>query len=69
MVQRLRHTERDLRRDRAAQTRELNATIKTYATQIQLRTLVNVELRAERDALPEVLESSSNVFRSPLPIG
>jgi septal ring factor EnvC (AmiA/AmiB activator) len=43
-VKRLKKTERDLRREHATEIRELTATIKTYANQIQALTLANAEL-------------------------
>lgn len=43
-VKHLKKTERDLRREHATEVRELTATIKTYANQIQALTLANAEL-------------------------
>ena len=43
-VKHLKKTERDLRREHATEVRELTATIKTYANQIQTLTLANAEL-------------------------
>lgn len=60
-VKRLRHAERALRRDHAAETRELKDTIATYANQIQLLTLANADLRAENQRLRQQVEKHGAV--------
>ncbi|GAA4736884.1 hypothetical protein [Phytohabitans rumicis] len=60
-VTRLRQTERALRREHAAQLRELKDTITTYANQIQLLTLANAELREENNQLQRQAAKHTNL--------
>jgi len=62
-VKQLRQTERTLRRDYAAETREFKDTIATYANHIQLLTLTltNAELREENQRLRQQADKHGNV--------
>ncbi|MEU9286533.1 hypothetical protein AB0D57_17885 [Streptomyces sp. NPDC048275] len=67
-VARLKKTERELRSDYAAEIRELKDTLATYANQIQVLTLRNVELETQNAHLLERLrQSGDNVAVLPVP--
>ncbi|QFQ97957.1 hypothetical protein F9278_19045 [Streptomyces phaeolivaceus] len=50
-VARLKQSERELRREKGAEIRELRATVTAYANQIQILTLRNAELEADAHQL------------------
>ncbi|PAZ14922.1 hypothetical protein CLM62_16575 [Streptomyces sp. SA15] len=67
-VSRLKKAERELRSEHAAEIRELKDTLATYANQIQVLTLRNVELEAHNARLIERLRhSGENVAVLPAP--
>ncbi|MEU1185220.1 hypothetical protein ABZ464_47970 [Streptomyces sp. NPDC005820] len=66
-VSRLKKAERELRSEHAAEVRELKGSLGTYANQIQVLTLRNVELEAEIAGLLERLRhSGENVTALPV---
>lgn len=60
-VKRLRQAERTLRRQHAAEQREMKDTIATYANHIQLLTLANAELRADNHTLQQQAARHTNL--------
>lgn len=66
-VARLKKAERELRSEHAAEVRELKDSLATYANQIQVLTLRNVELESENARLLERLRrSGENVTALPV---
>lgn len=59
-VSRLKKAERELRSEHAAEVRELKDSLATYANQIQVLTLRNVELESENARLLERLRHSGD---------
>jgi DNA-binding protein H-NS len=65
-IRRLRKTERELRKEKAAEIRELQETINTYANQIQALALRNAELAEDARKLRSQVDEATRGTVLPL---
>ncbi|MFJ2604449.1 hypothetical protein ACIO13_05575 [Streptomyces sp. NPDC087425] len=65
-ITRLRKTERDLRKEKAAELRELQVTVATYANQIQALALRNAELEEDARKLRSQVDEATRGAVRPL---
>ncbi|MEU1707969.1 hypothetical protein ABZ478_21715 [Streptomyces sp. NPDC005706] len=65
-VTRLKQSQRELRREKGAEIRELRAIVAAYANQIQVLALRNAELEADAHKLRQALSTAPHSIVSPL---